>query len=128
MKRSKRQQGFSLLEVLVAMIIAALTLGVILNLFSSASKSATINSDYRSAIQVAESTIEQLASNPLRSSELEGSESGYRWRASITPWETADTQPLRSPFVLYEVEVRVSWGNRQDYPVTLKTLRMGARS
>ncbi len=128
MKRSECQQGFSLLEVLVAMIVATLTLGVVLNLFSSASKSATLNSDYRNAIQVAESTIEQLASNPLRSNELEGTESGYRWRANITQWQTADNQPLKSPFILYEVEVQVSWGDRQDYPVMLKTLRIGGRS
>lgn len=128
MKHSERQQGFSLLEVLVAMIVAALTLGVILNLFSSASKSATANSDYRNAIQVAESTIERLASNPLRSNDHEGSESGYRWRATIAPWETDDSQPLRSPFVLYEIEVLVSWGDRKGYPVMLKTLRMGSRS
>ncbi|WP_299203951.1 type II secretion system protein [uncultured Amphritea sp.] len=128
MKPSELQRGFSLLEVLVAMVIAALTLGVILNLFSGAAKSAAINSDYRNAVQVAESTLEQLASDPLRSNDLEGHESRYRWRASITPWETGAEQTVRYPFILYQIEVQVSWGERSDYPVVLKTLRLGARS
>lgn len=128
MKRSEFQHGFSLLEVLVAMVIAALTLGVILNLFSGAAKSAAINSDYRNAIQVAESTLEQLASNPLRDNDLEGNISRYRWRASISPWESNNEQPIRYPFMLYQIEVQVSWGERQDYPVVLKTLRLGTRS
>ncbi|SEQ51637.1 general secretion pathway protein I [Amphritea atlantica] len=128
MQRSEMQRGFSLLEVLVAMVIAALTLGVILNLFSGAAKSASVNSDYRNALQVAESTMEQLASDPLRDHDLEGEVSQYRWRASITPWENGTEQPLRSPFMLYQIEVQVSWGERQDFPVILKTLRLGARS
>ncbi|WP_428033771.1 type IV pilus modification PilV family protein [Amphritea sp.] len=128
MKPFELQRGFSLLEVLVAMVIAALTLGVILNLFSGAAKSAAINSDYRNAVQVAESRLEQLASDPLRANDLEGNESRYRWRASITPWETGTEQAVRYPFMLYQIEVQVSWGERQDYPVVLKTLRLGARS
>ncbi len=128
MKRSELQHGFSLLEVLVAMIIAALTLGVILNIFSGATKSASINSDYRNAVQVAESTLEQLASDPLRTDDMEGNISRYRWRANITPYETVAEKPVRYPFMLYQIEVQVSWGERQDYPVVLKTLRLGARS
>ncbi|BBB26757.1 type IV pilus modification PilV family protein [Amphritea japonica] len=128
MRHSSCQQGFSLLEVLVAMIVAALTLGVILNLFSTTSKSASLNTHYRNAVQVAESTMEQLASHPLLTSQVEGNESEYRWQASITPWETASTESVRSPFVLYQIEVQVSWGNRQDYPVVLKTLRLGGPS
>ncbi len=128
-----------MLEVLVALAIAALTLGVLLNLFAGASRSARLNQDYRQALQLAESKLDEIASAPLHWLEpQQGSyplgdstpteQSHYRWKSLVTPYQRETAGALQYPLQLYHIQIDVSWGERQDYPVSLTTLRLGERS
>lgn len=126
-KQSSR--GFSLLEVLVAMSIAALSLGVILNLFAGASRSALLNQQYQLALQLAESQIEIIAATPNQHRPgSQGVFNRFHWKSQVTPYPDDQREQLTYPFTLYQIQVDVSWDDRQDYPVSLKTLRLGARS
>jgi len=134
MSRSERSNankssGFSLLEVLVAMAIAALSLGIIMNLFAGSSRASMLNQNYQLALQLAESQLEAVTATPLQNLPSDqGKFDQYRWRSTVTPYQSAQPETIKSPFMLYQIQVEVSWGTREDYPVSLTTLRLGART
>ncbi|MET0055656.1 MAG: type II secretion system protein, partial [Candidatus Thiodiazotropha sp. 6PLUC10] len=70
---SSRQKGFSLLEVLVAFTLLALTLGVMMKTLSSNSRGLVIASQHSQAATLAESLISEVGvTEPLQVSSLEG--------------------------------------------------------
>lgn len=106
--------GFSLLEVLVAFVVLALTLSVMLRIFSGGLRNAALADDYSRAVLLAESRLAELSVQP-QEGEARGEFGGkYRWRSTIHPWvDDAGTtglgaQPL--PVRLMEIEVRIAWG------------------
>ncbi|OGT05340.1 MAG: hypothetical protein A3F73_10610 [Gallionellales bacterium RIFCSPLOWO2_12_FULL_59_22] len=114
MKRASA--GFSLLEVLVAFVILALTLSVMMRIFSGGLSNATLAGDYSHAILLAESRLAELGAQPAEG-EAEGEfDEKYRWRSTIRPWADdavatgMGAQPL--PARLMEIEVRVEWGEQ----------------
>ncbi len=130
MKRACR--GFSLLEVLVAFVILALTLGVFMRIFSGGLGNIGAAENYSQAITIAESRLAAIGiETPLVVGEMSGEEAPrYTWRTRVekaspgVPGEPGATPPLE----LYQVEVTVSWGDAQKpRSVHLTTLR-AARS
>lgn len=121
--------GFSLLEVLVAFSILALSLGVIMHVLSSSLRGLSLGDAYARALAVAES---KLASVDGRSVLREGigesaGPSRYSWRitTSIPDWweERSTTVGNLRP---YRVEVTVYWraiGGAKRH-VSLRTLRL----
>jgi len=114
MKRASA--GFSLLEILVAFVILALTLSVIMQIFSGGLRNAGFADDYSRAVLLAESKLAELGAQPA-----EGETEGvfgekYRWRSVIRPWAgDADTPGMGAqllPVRLMEIEVRVAWGEQ----------------
>jgi len=121
-------KGFTLIEVLVAFAILALTLMVLLQVFGTGLR--TVDASERSlmATMLARSLLDDLgAETPVVPGERSGEiGEGYRWRMEIVPSRTI--APVRSgdqSQVPYEVRVEVSWNGR---PVTsLTTLRVAAQ-
>lgn len=103
--------GFSLLEVLVAFVILALTLSVVMQIFSGGLRNAALADDYSRAVLLAESRLAELSVQPLEGEARGEFDEKYRWRSTIRPWVDdagAGAQPL--PVRLMEIEVRVAWG------------------
>jgi len=130
--RSTPCQGFSLLEILVAFIIMALTLGVLFQVFSSGLRTAMVAEEYGEATRLAGSLLTELSGvRPLERGERSGhfEDTPYRWWASIAPMSMQEQAPTASErFDTLEIVVRVSWaagvGNRN---VELRTVRLEAR-
>jgi general secretion pathway protein I len=130
-----RQRGFSLLEILVAFSILALSLGVLMQIFSGSLRNADITHDQAQAVVLAQSLLTAAgAEAPLAPGESSGVHTGkFRWLLRVSPFldqaRTGDTPSLRQqlPLDLWEVTARVAWGGISGSPeraITLSTLRV----
>ncbi len=121
MKRTARsQQGFTLLEVIVAVVIAALCLGALSQVFATGVRAASTSSDYMRAMTLAQSL---LAGVGVEKTASEGTESGtssdgrLTWTVSISPEPTEDGEnPIKPPLELKRVVARVVAGSANDAP------------
>ncbi|MDA8404020.1 MAG: type II secretion system protein [Desulfobacteraceae bacterium] len=85
MKRLKSHNGFTLIEVLVAVMILGISLVVIMQLFSGGLKSNKISNDYLYGIFHAREKMEELLlTREWAAGEQSGDfGDGYRWTAAI---------------------------------------------
>lgn len=118
-----QQKGFSLLEVLVAFTLLAVTLGVMMKTLSSNSRGLVIASQHSQAATLAESLISEVGvTAPLEVSSLEGqSEDGYQWHLKVeeNPMETGYLKGAS-----FIVTAEISWGEaRSGRRYVLSTLR-----
>lgn len=125
MKRASA--GFSLLEVLVAFVILALTLSVIMRIFSGGLRNVVLADEYSRAVLLAESRIAELGAQPIEGEARGEFDKQFRWHSTVRPWlddAGAGSQPL--PVRLMEIEVRVAWGEEggKSREVGLSTLQL----
>jgi general secretion pathway protein I len=132
--------GFTLLEVLVAFVILALSLGAVYQAFGIGARNARVAEAYTVAALLAESRLTAAGIEaPLFAGTAEGEFGRYRWRQVVTtagdpaqPASVAGAGAVRAaqpqPAQLYEVVVTVSWGGEggaAPRTVTLRTQRLG---
>jgi general secretion pathway protein I len=125
-----KQKGFSLLEILIAFSILALSLGILLKIFSAGVNNAVVAEDYTAAIQIAENLMAVTGvETPLQTGQDSGLENEkYHWLVEVSPFafnpEKIDTTTITA--LLFKVKVIVSWGddNANDRQVELTTLKL----
>lgn len=102
--KSTDQNGFTLLEVLVAFTVLTLTLTAVLQIFSGGLRNSVTTRDYASALTLAQSQIARIGQDiPLRVGRQNGSDaSGYAWQHAIARKSAADG------LILYDVAVTVT--------------------
>ena len=94
-RRARRANGFSLLEVLVAFVVLSLVATAIFRLFSGALGNASAAEEYSRAAVVAQSVQAEMVAGELK----EGVQSGntedgrMQWTAEISPYEVSDVNP-----------------------------------
>jgi general secretion pathway protein I len=128
-----RQRGFSLLEILVAFSVLALSLGILMQIFMGATRNADLAKNQLRATTLAQSLLAGVDAEPLLSpAESSGAESdGFRWRIQIAPFEGTGGDGVAIPqsmAVLWQVSVRVAWdGNPHEPERTLALVTLRAR-
>jgi len=131
----RKQRGFSLLEILVAFSILALSLGVLMQIFSGSLRNTEVTHDQAQAVMLAQSLLASAGVEaPLSPGETGGVQTGkYRWLLRVRPFpdeiRAGETEAVRLPPVLdlWEVTASVTWGGIAGVPergVSLATLRV----
>lgn len=117
--KTNKQQGFSLLEILIAFSILALSLSILLKIFSVGVTTSTIAEEYTAAVQIAESLMARTGvETPLQAGESSGLENEkYDWQVTVSPFqfnpENADINAVTA--VLFKVRVTVTWGDEDGH-------------
>jgi general secretion pathway protein I len=129
------QAGFTLLEVLVAFVIAALAFGALFRSIASGLQNVSVSGDYAQALSRARSHLAAvghgLAIAPTAQNGDDGS--GFRWSLRIAPAATAaailqpaDARGASPRITLYAVEVTETWrSGPSERSLRLVTERVG---
>ena len=129
----RNSAGFTLLEVLLAIMIMALTLTAIMQQFSLALRGGAASQDVvRAVLHAREKLAELKCMEPVREGGDTGTfEDGYAWQTEVLPWEYAvagqegEYEQLRYETFLLRATVTWSRGlhERQRSLETLKTVK-----
>jgi general secretion pathway protein I len=130
----KRERGFTLLELVVAFVIAALALSVFYQSALAGLGATNVASRYQEAVARAQSHLAALDAAPLVASDRQGDEGhGFHWHVRIAPTGTVDPAhrgdgAFSSRLTLYAVSVVISWGPSQRRQVRLDSQLLGPGS
>lgn len=131
MTRSRAgERGLTLLEVLVALALVAMTLAAAFHLSATALAGSARSERVTLALLAAESRLAALGvEEPLRAGRTGGGlDGGFRWTADVRPYEGLPPATLgRLPVRAYEVAVSVRWGDDEAEAVTLQTVKLRPR-
>ena len=108
----RRHAGYTLIEVLVAMVILALSLTVLLRIFSGGLRNISVSEDYAHAILIAEAKLESAGAGSLLAPGYSDGLSGdkYHWTQTVevySPYPGTDTTQM--PLDAYTVTIDVEW-------------------
>jgi general secretion pathway protein I len=124
----KKQHGFTLLEVLVALSILAISYAVVLQIFGGAARKATLTGDYRRALMVAESQLDYAAAtvayrNNVNSGLADGK---FSWEVSYLPSGEYFLEGLPVRYTPVTIAVEVSWSDPggSERSVRVSTIRL----
>jgi general secretion pathway protein I len=133
--RRDAANGFTLLEVLVAFLIAALALAVLFRSEMGSLTSLETASQYEQAVARAQSRLAMAVHGaPLQPGDQQGDDgSGFRWRVRITPVDNiavpalgmlGPRRPPRISVALYAVSVSVWWTDRGSVANAVREVRL----
>ena len=110
--RPQLQQGFSLLEVIAAIMLLAIAFTALMKVAGASISLSQNAAEHSEAAMWARSLLDTaFVGEPLQA----GSRSGqfdrkYHWRLDVSPWNEAGTAPPAAPLHLYQLDLNVLWG------------------
>lgn len=125
-RQRPRSDGFTLIEVLVALTILGIALGVLLSVFSTSLARAGASQSEATAAQLAQSLLADAGNDAaLADGEQTGTlASGMRWRLQVAPYGDNDDSKAW-PIAAKRVTAMVSWTDGgAERSVALTTLRL----
>lgn len=114
------QSGFTLIEVLLAFVVFAISFAVVLEIIGASVRSTVRARDYSEAALLAQSLMEMVGPEiPLEPGNYQGeTDTGYDWTIDITDYEPVEDQDPRileiaqvNGTLLYWVDVHLEWGS-----------------
>lgn len=122
----RANDGFSLLEMLVALVILSLSLGSLYQSTTAAIRNVSVADQYTRATMLAESMLASASDLRTEEASVSGTFDIYRWETTAWPAENplalGNEAGLRGAALQY-VRVTVSWpGGQSDRKVSLLTV------
>jgi general secretion pathway protein I len=129
-KRATREEsGFTLIEVLVALVVLAITFGFAYDALSGALGWTERSQNTQKALTIAESMLHRVGNDiPLEDGSLAGrTGDGFTWQIDTTPY--GDTSNAAAgPLVGHQVEIVVGWTeHRNARHVRLLSVRLAPK-
>jgi general secretion pathway protein I len=126
MRSDHHIQGYTLIEVLVAMTILAMSLTVLFRIFSTGLLNIDVSADYARAVIIAET---QLAAGVLRQGQTEGAvDEQFYWLRTVEDYALAGQSGSQEmPVSAFLVTVAVEWEHRgRIRQVNLSSVQLAA--
>ena len=109
-------RGFSLIEMLVALVVLSLSLSVLYQAAMGATRNVRVASEYTDAVMLAESMLAEHSHVTEENFAVTGRYAQYDWQVSSWPAQVDDgldpEQRAAAPRALQYLEVVVSWPGR----------------
>lgn len=122
------QLGFSVVEVLVAFTVLALSLGALTQLYSGGFKNLALADQSYSAVRLAKNLLAEVGiTKPLSVGETTGTTNGgLHWKIFISPFFNGASNKNASRVSTFDVLVTVSWGpgsRKKARSLSLQTIK-----
>jgi general secretion pathway protein I len=126
---SRKEAGFTVIEIIVALAILALSLSVLFGVISDGLLRTNQAAKMEQAVSLAQSLLAKVGTElPVRQGLVTGEFSdGFRWNVRMEPYgDNVDRQQW--PLDAYKVSAEVVWGDRsREESITVSTLRLGPK-
>ena len=133
-RHAARARGFSLLEVVAAVLLLAITFASLMRVAGSSLNLTARSAERSEAAMWAHSLLDSaFVLEPIRVGRSSGRfDQRYRWQLSVQPFQPARGAPAAgpqapaSPLRLYRLDLDVLWKSAgHDYSARFSTLRVG---
>ena len=133
LRRARSTAGFTLIEVLVALAIAALGLSALMAAGGQGMRNVSLANAYLEATRRAQTRLDILGvtTPPVAGEHFGDDGGGFTWRVRLTPLGERAPPPGsdKDPLTLYDVTVTIGWKSGADSKsVTLQSQRVGRLS
>lgn len=127
--RQNGEAGFTVIEVVAALAILVMALGVLLNVMSNSVRQTGRAEMAAEAGSLARSLLAKVGTElPMRAGEMTGqANGGFRWQIRIDPYGDG-TDRREWPVAAFQVVAEVMWRDGlQERSLALTTLRLGPK-
>ena len=127
-QKRKKEQGFTLIEILISFSIMTIAMIVLFQGFSTNLQNVETTVNYREAVHIAESRLAVVGFEvPLVEGEYSGDIKQFQWHLQIAPRESEEPFSEKQSFALFQVDVTVQWidPGQKGQSVSLTTVRLG---
>jgi general secretion pathway protein I len=128
---TRHARGFSLLEVIAAILLLAITFGALMEVAGGSIRLSQSASQYTQAALWARSLLDtRFALDPIQPGVTEGQfDDHYRWRLQVAPWAGPGVAPAgnANAMQMYQLDLDVMWGTAPfEHTAHFSTLRIGS--
>lgn len=124
--RSRHQGGFSLLEVIAAIMLLAIAFTALMKVAGASISLIQNSADHSEAAMWARSRLDSaFVGEPIKPGTSSGQfNQRFSWQLQVTPWN--ENTPPNAPLHLYQLDLDVMWGPAvHPRSAHFRTLRLG---